>query len=56
MPDCVMGRVAEMLKGVKKPTVTILGVAYKANVDDWRDTPALKIISLAKKGLASENT
>jgi len=49
MPDYVIGRVAEMLKGIKKPTVTILGVAYKANVDDWRETPALRIIKLAKK-------
>ena len=49
MPDYVVGRVVEMLKGIKKPTVTILGVAYKANVDDWRETPALKIIRLIKK-------
>ncbi|MCD6232862.1 nucleotide sugar dehydrogenase [bacterium] len=49
MPDYVVGRVAEMLKEIKKPTVTILGVAYKADVDDWRETPALKIIKLAKK-------
>jgi len=49
MPDYVISRVAKMLKKVKNPTVTILGVSYKANVDDWRGTPALKIIELAKK-------
>ncbi len=49
MPDYVISCVAKMLKGIKKPTVTILGVAYKANVDDWRETPALKVIKLAKK-------
>ena len=42
---CVKG----MLAGIKKPTITILGVSYKANVGDWRETPALKIIAAAKK-------
>jgi UDP-N-acetyl-D-mannosaminuronic acid dehydrogenase len=49
MPSYVIKRVSKMLKGIKNPTVTILGIAYKANVDDWRETPALKIIELAKK-------
>ncbi|NHJ48130.1 MAG: nucleotide sugar dehydrogenase [Asgard group archaeon] len=31
------------------PTITILGVAYKGNVDDARETPALKFIHLAEK-------
>jgi len=49
MSDYVIERVAEILKGIKNPIVTILGVAYKANVDDWRETPALRIIKLAQK-------
>mgnify|MGYP001121684036 CR=1 FL=1 len=48
MPSYVIQCVSKMLKGVKKPKITVLGVAYKANVDDWRETPALKIIELAK--------
>jgi len=28
--------------------ITVLGVAYKGNVDDTRETPALKFIKLAK--------
>jgi len=48
MPFYVIKWVSKMLKYIKNPTVTILGVAYKANVDDWRETPALKIIKLAK--------
>lgn len=48
MPEYVIRRVSEMIKNIKHPTVTILGVAYKANVDDWRETPALKIIKLAQ--------
>ena len=49
MPSYVIQCVSKMLKGVKKPKITVLGVAYKANVDDWRETPALKIINIAKK-------
>ena len=49
MPSYVIQCVSKMLKDVKKPKITVLGVAYKANVDDWRETPALKIINIAKK-------
>ena len=48
MPSYVVQCVSEILKGVKKPRITILGAAYKADVDDWRESPALKIIKLAK--------
>lgn len=48
MPAYVIKYISLMLKDVKKPRLTILGVAYKANVDDWRETPALQIIKLAK--------
>jgi len=49
MPDYVVSEVNKFLKNIKKPIVTILGVAYKANVDDWRETPALRIIKLVQK-------
>src|SRR3990172_1900305 len=49
MPHFVISQVAEMLEGINAPTVTVLGVAYKGNVDDWRETPALEIIALAEK-------
>ncbi|OGC38537.1 UDP-N-acetyl-D-mannosamine dehydrogenase [candidate division WWE3 bacterium RBG_19FT_COMBO_53_11] len=48
MPHFVIEKVSEMLRDIKNPTVTVLGVAYKGNVDDWRETPALEIIKLAK--------
>jgi UDP-N-acetyl-D-mannosaminuronic acid dehydrogenase len=48
MPNYIIKCVSKMLKDIKTPTITILGAAYKANVDDWRETPALKIIELAK--------
>lgn len=39
----ILGRETEF------PVITILGVAYKGNVDDTRETPALKYIHLAEK-------
>jgi len=48
MPNYVLRKVIEMLKDVDYPTVTVFGVAYKGNVDDARETPALRFIRLAE--------
>ena len=55
MPVYVVERVADLLNQVGKPLkgskVLILGVAYKRDVNDIRESPALDIIGLlAKKG------
>ncbi|MCW7072223.1 MAG: nucleotide sugar dehydrogenase [Methanophagales archaeon] len=47
MPNYVLQIVREMLEDVRDPTITFFGVAYKGNVDDTRETPALKFIKLA---------
>jgi UDP-N-acetyl-D-mannosaminuronic acid dehydrogenase len=49
MPVYVMHIVKNMLKDIEKPSITVLGVAYKADVGDTRETPALKFIRLAEK-------
>ena len=53
MPRYVVTKVAEALNEDSKPVrgskVLILGVAYKANVDDVRESPALDIIQLLQK-------
>ncbi|NLY78048.1 MAG: nucleotide sugar dehydrogenase [Tissierellia bacterium] len=47
MPEHVLNRIDDILEdieGVKK--VTILGITYKPNVDDTRESPILKLIDL----------
>jgi UDP-N-acetyl-D-mannosaminuronic acid dehydrogenase len=44
MPNHILQTVRSLLKNVGDPTLTVLGVAYKGNVDDARETPALKFI------------
>ncbi|MEX2115621.1 MAG: nucleotide sugar dehydrogenase, partial [Bacteroidota bacterium] len=55
MPDYVVGKVAEALnergKPIKGARILILGLAYKANVDDDRESPSYKLMQkLRKKG------
>jgi UDP-N-acetyl-D-glucosamine dehydrogenase len=50
MPQFVTGKIAialnEMVKPVKGSTILLLGVAYKPNVGDVRESPALDVIHL----------
>jgi UDP-N-acetyl-D-mannosaminuronic acid dehydrogenase len=48
MPRHILNYVKTIIGGVNNSIVTVLGVAYKANVDDTRETPALKFIKLAE--------
>jgi UDP-N-acetyl-D-glucosamine dehydrogenase len=52
MPTHVVRKVAEALNSLKKPLpgskILIIGVAYKRNTDDVRESPALEIIHLLK--------
>lgn len=55
MPEYVVERSSEILNRYKKPLngsiVLILGVAYKQDIDDYRESPALKVIdNFQKKG------
>lgn len=49
MPGHVLTLVNEIVGQLKDPVITVLGVAYKANVDDTRESPALKFIEIAKR-------
>jgi UDP-N-acetyl-D-glucosamine dehydrogenase len=53
MPDYVVGRVVEALndqeKIVRKSRILILGIAYKSNVDDDRESPSYRLLGLLKE-------
>ena len=53
MPEYVVTRTAEALNTVKKAMngarVHVIGAAYKRNVDDMRESPALDVIELLKR-------
>ena len=50
-PDYVARLVANVLGELDKRHIAILGLAYKANVDDLRESPAIKVAkSLADRG------
>ena len=55
-PEYIVSRIKELLakenKKIKGARVCILGVAYKKDVNDLRESPALDIIALLKKGKA----
>lgn len=44
MPNFVADRAKFLLNDIKDPVVTVLGVAYKGNVDDTRESPATEVI------------
>jgi UDP-N-acetyl-D-mannosaminuronic acid dehydrogenase len=49
MPRHVATRCRELVVGIDQPRIAVLGVAYKGNVDDIRESPALAIIDMLKK-------
>jgi len=49
MPVHVVKLVKEMIQEVKNPTITLLGLAYKGNVDDVRESPTFKIKKIAER-------
>lgn len=52
MPDHVVALVEEHLDGVKAPVIGCLGLTYKANVDDIRESPAIAVTKkLIQKGV-----
>lgn len=49
MPSYVVDRIKEILKDIKKPRVAVLGVTYKPDVDDMRESPILHLIELLSR-------
>jgi UDP-N-acetyl-D-glucosamine dehydrogenase len=50
MPDYVVGKITDGLNGHRKPVngsrILVVGVAYKRDIDDTRESPALDILKL----------
>jgi UDP-N-acetyl-D-glucosamine dehydrogenase len=53
MPYFVRDLVAKALNGHRKPLmgakILVLGMAYKKDVSDWRESPSLKVVELLEK-------
>jgi len=49
MPEYTVAHIRKIVGKIDNPKITILGVTYKGNIDDTRESPALKIITGLKK-------
>lgn len=56
MPEYCVERASKILNRYKKPMngskILVLGVAYKQDIDDYRESPAIRVIEELKKELA----
>ncbi|AKF26418.1 UDP-N-acetyl-D-mannosaminuronic acid dehydrogenase [[Brevibacterium] flavum] len=43
-PNKVLDKVKELVKGIPSPTIAALGIAFKADIDDLRESPSLSIV------------
>lgn len=53
-PNWVVERVRAKAKEFVKPVIACLGIAYKPDVDDLRESPALKIVDQLRQGDTGE--
>ncbi|MGA4718521.1 nucleotide sugar dehydrogenase [Fictibacillus nanhaiensis] len=44
MPDFVVNEIKHLVSELNKPKVAILGLTYKGNIDDVRESPAMEIL------------
>ncbi len=44
MPEHVVEKLGALMTGIENPRVAALGLSYKSNVDDMRESPALTVI------------
>ena len=49
MPQFTYDLILKSVSHIKNPKITVLGVSYKANVDDCREAPSEKIIDFIKQ-------
>ncbi len=49
VPQLISNRIREMVRNVHKPVITLLGVAFKGDIDDIRESPSLVVINELRK-------
>ncbi len=49
MPGFVAGRLEQALANIEQPKIAVLGVTYKPNVDDTRESPILELMELLRE-------
>jgi UDP-N-acetyl-D-mannosaminuronic acid dehydrogenase len=49
MPHYVADRIGELVKGVEKKKVTVLGITYKPNIDDMRESPIVELMDILEE-------
>jgi UDP-N-acetyl-D-mannosaminuronic acid dehydrogenase len=53
-PHYVVDRVAAASGAVTKPVIALLGLAFKPDIDDLRESPAVEVVKLLSEKLSSE--
>lgn len=48
-PEYVADLIAEAVRGVRGPVIALLGLAYKPDVDDMRESPSLRVAELLRE-------
>lgn len=49
MPEFTYNLVLENVKGIPQPKITVLGLTYKPDIDDIRESPAIEIVKKLEK-------
>lgn len=49
MPEYVVNQVNLLVSEIERPRIAVFGLAYKGNIDDFRESPALEIYEMLKR-------